>query len=185
MIALLAVLAATQAAMPAGASEASSALSLCAIGQVQARISGRDSADAIADAALAGCAAQQQRLWDALGASLGPISESEKSQVLGPMRARIIRVVNECRVLVPRQEDEATVAGDCIRRAAPAVAARPGPVEAGVDILLARCSAEAEAVRASLVRDRGEASAERIMPGFLHTLRAFTLRQLQRARARR
>jgi hypothetical protein len=185
MIALLALAAAAQAGMPPGVNEASTALARCAVAGTQARASGPAPAEAVADAALAGCAAEQQRLWDAFGTALGPLSDEEKSRFTGPLRIRLARLVNERRGLVRREENEATAAGDCLRVRAPAVAARPGSLEAAADILLDQCRAETNALRASVVRDRGEASADRIMPGVLGTLRTLALQHLQLARAAR
>ena len=185
MIALLALAAAAQAAMPPGVSEATSVLAQCAAAGVQARISGREPAEGVVDAALAGCAAQQQRLWDAYGATLGPLSEEEKGRITGPFRERLARLVNERRGLVPRTEDEVTAAGDCVRTRAPLIAVGSGPDEAAADVLVEHCRPQTDALRARLVRERGEASADRIMPGVLRTLRTLALQNVQRARATR
>jgi len=185
VIGLLALAAAAQATMPPGFSEAISALTLCGVTEAQARASGPEPADAVADASLAACAAQQERLWNAFGAAHGPPSEAEKRELTGPLRDRLARIVNERRGLVRREENEATAAGDCLRVRAPAVAARPGPVEAAADILLDQCRAETEALRVGVIRDHGEARANRIMPGILRTLRTVALQSLQRARAAR
>ncbi len=182
---LLALAAAAQANMPQGADEASRALAQCAVTEAQGRASGTEPAEAVVDAVMASCAEHERRLWDAFGRALGPLTDEEKSTLIGPLRLQLLRAVNERRGLVPRQRNEATAAGDCIRNRAPAEAARPGADEAVVDLLLEQCRAETDAIRARLVRDRGEASANRIMPGVLETVRTLARQQVLQARAAR
>lgn len=185
MIALLALVAAAQASLPPEANVASTALAQCAVGEAQARASAPGPAEAAADRALTACAAQRQRLWDALASAVGPLNDEDKNRFIERLRTRLVRLVNERRGLVPREQNEATAAGDCIRGGAPAVAARPLAEEEAVTDLLDRCRAESDALYASLVRDRGEASADRIMPGVRTTLRTLALEQIQRARTSR
>ena len=182
MIALLALVAAAQASLPPEANVASTALAQCAVGEAQARASAPDPAAAVANMALAACAPQQQRLWDALAAVVGSLNDEDKNRFVERLRTRLVRLVNERRGLVPREQNEATAAGDCVRGRAPAVAARPIADEEAVTDLLNQCRAESDALYASLVRDRGEASADRIMPGVRTTLRTLALEQIQRAR---
>jgi hypothetical protein len=185
MIASLLALVAAQAGMPPSAAEASTALAQCAVAEVQNRASGPEPAEAVVDAAFTACAEQERRLWDAFGRALGPLSDADKTTLTGPLRGQLARVVNERRGLVARPRNEATALGDCVRARAPAAAARPGPDDALVDLVLQQCRAETDALRASLVRDRGEASADRIMPGVLNTLRTLARQQLAQARAAR
>lgn len=180
---LLALAAAAQASMPPGTAEASNALALCTVAEARTRAAGPEPAEAVADAALTACAQHSRRLWEEFGRALGPLSEADRHTLMAPLRERLVRVVNERRGLVPRQRNEATAAGDCIRARAPAVATRAGPAEDLVDLLLRQCRAETDALRASLVRDRGEDSANRIMPSALLALRTLARQQLQQARA--
>jgi plasmid stabilization system protein ParE len=185
LIALLVLSAAAQGGIPAEVNEASTALAQCAVTAAQARASAPDPAEAIVDAALADCPAQQERLWTTLGAALGSLSEDEKIGFLAPMRARLARLVNERRGLVPRTRDDVTAAGDCVRAHAAGIAADFGQGDDGVGRLLGQCRAEIEAVRTTLVRDRGEESANRMMPGLLTTLRTLAGQQLREARQSR
>ena len=182
---LLALAAATQAGMPPGTAEASTALAQCAVAETQARISGADPAEAVADAALAACAQQVRRLTDAFGAALGTLSEAERRMLTDPLRDRLVQLINQSRGLVPREASEPAALGECIRSRASAAAARSGPLEALEDLVLQQCRAETDALRARLVRDRGEASAARIMTGVLVTLRTLARQQILQARVRR
>ena len=182
VIALLALAAAVQASVPPEANAASTALAQCAVGEAEARASAREPAEAVANMALAACAAQQQRLWDALAPAVGALNDEDKNLFIGRLHARLARLVNERRGLVRREENEATATGDCIRGRAPAVAARPIAEAKAVTDLLNQCRAETDALHASLVRERGEASADRIMLGARTTLRTLAVEQIQRAR---
>lgn len=182
MIALLALVAATQADLPPGATEASTALSACAVRAVEARYGGPDPAEVVVDAAFAECSAEMQRLYDAFDRGLGALSAAERQSVVAPARVAMVRRVNELRGVIPRQQNEVTRAGDCIVDHAPRIAARPGPPEGLVDLLVRQCDAEIAALRANLVQERGEASADRIMPSALNGVRSLARDQLRRAR---
>jgi hypothetical protein len=187
MIAALLALAAAaaQPGLPPDAAEASAALAQCALAEAQNRAAGSEPAEAVADAALTACAEPIWRVFDAFGRTLGPLSDADKSTLTGPLRLQLAWIVNQRRGLVPPQRNEATAAGDCIRSRAPAAAARPGPDETLVDLLLQQCRAETDAIRTRLVRERGEASADRIMPGVLESVRTLARRELAQARAAR
>lgn len=182
---LLALAAVAQPSLPPGSAEASSALAQCAVAEAQARASGPEPSETVAEAALAACAEHERRLWDTFGRALGQLSDADKSTLTGPLRLQLARVVNERRGLVSRPRNEATLAGDCVRARAPAAAARPGPEDPLVDLLLQQCRAETDAIRARLVRDRGETSADSIMPTVLEGMRTLARQQLQHARAAR
>lgn len=179
----LAAAAVAQADPPPAAAEASAAFAQCALAEARARVSSPEPAEAVTEAAIAACTEEERRIWDVLANRLGPLSEAEKGTLRAPLRGQLVRIVNEHRGLVPRRENEATAAGDCIRARAPAAAARPGPAEDLVELILQQCSAETDALRASIVRDRGEESAGRIMPSALLALRTLAREQLGQARA--
>jgi hypothetical protein len=182
---LLALAAAAQAGMPPGTAEASAALAQCTVAEAQARVSGTEPAEVIADAALAACAQQVRRLADAFGSALGTLSEAERRMLTDPLRDRLVQLINQSRGLVPREASAPAALGECIRSRATAAAARSGPLEALEDLVLQQCRAETDALRASLVRDRGEASANRIMASTQVTLRTLARQLIVQARVRR
>jgi hypothetical protein len=175
--------AAAQTGLPPDTTEASAAFAQCALAEARARISSPEPAEAVAEAAIAACTEQERRLWDIFANRLGPLSDADKGTLRAPLRGQLARVVNEHRGLVPRRQNEATAAGDCIRARAPAAAVRAGPAEDLVELVLQQCRAETDALRASLVRDRGEESAGRIMPGALLAMRTLAREQIAQARA--
>lgn len=185
MIAPLLALAAAQAGMPPGTAEASSALAQCTVAEAQARVSGAEPAEAVADAALAACAEQVRRLSDAFGAALGTLSEADRRMLTEPLRDRLVQLINQSRGLVPREASEPAALGECIRSRAVAAAARSGPLESLEDLVLDQCRTETDSLRAHLVRIRGEASAARIMTGVQVTLRTLARQQILQARVRR
>jgi hypothetical protein len=88
-------------------------------------------------------------------------------------------------VEAPREPDPSMTVVLCLRDKAPAVAAQPGPAEPLADLLLEQCRAETDALRASLVREHGEASAANIMVTVTNTLRMVARRALAQAHAAR
>jgi hypothetical protein len=174
-----------QAAPQAEIGDASIALTRCTLPQVQEAASGTESAEAIADAALAACPEPLAQIRSIFVRISGEADAGARMQmVIAEIRPRLIRVVNERRGLVSRQETDATAWGDCIRARATALATRPDPAEPLGDEAMRQCAENEAAVRAGLVRRRGAVAADQLMPAITAETRRLAVQAVQQARAR-
>ena len=185
IIVSLLALGVAQASPQAEIGDAAVALTRCTLPQVQAAASGTESAEAIVEAALAACPeplAQIRSIFVRISGEEGGAAGLQL--VIDGMRPRLVRVVNERRGLVSRQETEATAWGDCIRARATALASRPDPAESLGDEAMRLCAENEAAVRAGLAQRRGADAANRLMPAVVAETRNIAIQTVQQARAR-
>ena len=158
----------------------------CASNRGQLLVSGTDTAEAIGDASVAACQEEEARFQQTIAPIVGDAAAARMARRSHEqLRQRIIRLVNETRGLVPRENDPAVVYSLCVEARATEIAHRREPVEILIDMALAHCTSEEAAMRDFESRSDRAARVEESMTEMHAIVRSRARLSIQRAREAR